>query len=270
MYAIDFEYDGRYLSDYGFIVCSFDDTNGVNTVESGAEITFNTVSMHRGNKYSLTSTKYESCVTAEFCICKNPDVYDDKEITDLEYRKISKWLNRKEFLPFMAIDDDHDNDICYYDASFNLKKVKILEKVYGISLTMNTNKPFGYGELVEEYIDSDGSETIYEVENTSDEFGCMYPDIEIVIPHDIDSLTISNITNGSIMQLYNCMEGETINIYGESQIIETSYNSHDICDDFNYEFLTLRNLLDDCVNQIKVSDECSIKISYYPVNKSSL
>lgn len=44
MYALDFEYDGQYLSDYGFIICDFNSSSGADIVSAGSMITFNTVS----------------------------------------------------------------------------------------------------------------------------------------------------------------------------------------------------------------------------------
>ena len=52
MYACDFEYDGQYLSDYGFIICNFNGSSDFDVVSAGSKITFNTVSRHRGKKYS--------------------------------------------------------------------------------------------------------------------------------------------------------------------------------------------------------------------------
>lgn len=151
MRAIDFEYDNQYLSDYGFIICDFNFSSGANEVDAGSTITFNKISRHGGKRYGLSSTQYDECVTTSFDICKNPDIYDpeDMEISNDEYRDIMRWLNRREFLKFQVIDDGNDNferDTCYYNASFNVDKIKINEKLCGMRLTMETDKPFGYGQ----------------------------------------------------------------------------------------------------------------------------
>ena len=64
MYAIDFSYDKNFLSDFGMVICSFDSPSGTQTVSAGSKITFNTVPMHNGKKYSLTGTQYDECITA--------------------------------------------------------------------------------------------------------------------------------------------------------------------------------------------------------------
>ena len=62
MYACDFEYDGQYLSDYGFVICNLNGTSDFDTVSAGSRITFNTVSRHRGKMYSLTGTQYDDAL----------------------------------------------------------------------------------------------------------------------------------------------------------------------------------------------------------------
>ena len=48
MKALDFEYDGQLLSDYGFIICNFDYGSGATEVSSGATITFSKKSHNGG------------------------------------------------------------------------------------------------------------------------------------------------------------------------------------------------------------------------------
>ena len=150
MYAKDFEYDGHKLSDFGFIVCSFNGAGDVETVSAGSEITFNKVSHHQGKKQSLTSTKYERCIQSVFQICKNPCAGSKSIITDEEYRNIMRWLNRREFLPFKPIFSDEQKEDVYYNASFNVNKIMANGKLYGLELNMETDKPFGYGSLITE------------------------------------------------------------------------------------------------------------------------
>ena len=148
IYATDFEYNNKYLSDYGFMVCSFDTSSGADTVDSGADITFNTVAQGNGSSYLLTGTKYEDCITATFDICKDPDIYDDLEITNEEYSKLARWLNRKQFLRFRVIDEEHETTPCYYEVSFNISKIKIRERLYGLELEMTSNKPLDRKSVV--------------------------------------------------------------------------------------------------------------------------
>lgn len=271
MYSVDFEYDNRYLSDYGFIICDFNSNNGANEVEVGSVITFNRVSHHSGKKYSLSSTQYDEYITATFDICKDSDIFEreEMEISNDEYRDIVRWLNRRGFFKFRVIDDNGINfnkDVCYYNASFNVKKITIGDKLYGIRLSMETDSPFGYGCENETILNFTSNYQAKKIKYISDEIGFTYPTVIITCKRDCN-LTISNTTLDSVMSIKNCVSGEVITVYGDTHIITTSISSHDICNDFNYEFLKIGNSLEDEYNTITASYPCDVVIKYAPIIK---
>lgn len=270
MYAIDFEYDGQYLSDYGFVICSFDGSYGSETVSAGSKITFNTVPMHNGKKYSLTGTQYDECIQTTFSIAKNPchnDGMDDMKITNDEYRDMMRWLNRREFLKFQIFDENEDNrDTCFFEASFNVEKIFFGGTLYGLNLTMETNRPFGYGEeqvLVYDITDTSKEYILYDV---SDEIGYVYPDMTITC-NGTGNLTIANKTENCSMAINNCSSGEVITVNGEEQIISSSLNSHHLYDDFNFEFFRIGNTFANRENIITTSLPCTLEIKYVPIVK---
>lgn len=266
MNAIDFEYDGQYLSDFGFIICDFNGSSGADAVSVGSTLTFNTVSRYGGKMHSLTSTQYDECITATFDICKNPDEYDDMEITGDEFRDLMRWLNRREFLKFQIYDSDLDYETCYFEASFNVEKIKIHETTYGLRLNMETNKPFGYGaEQRVKWTFSDTS-SYKLLSNISDEIGNLYPSMKITCAEDGD-LQIYNALCDCTMEIKNCTSGEVIEIDGDTQIITTSLSTHKVCEDFNYEFFKIGNTYDNRNNKISVTLACALEISYNPIIK---
>lgn len=273
MRAIDFEYDNQYLSDYGFIICDFNFSSGANEVDAGSTITFNKISRHSGKRYGLSSTQYDECITTSFDICKNPDIYDpeDMEISNDEYRDIMRWLNRREFLKFQVIDDGNDNferDTCYYNASFNVNKIKINEKLCGMRLTMETDKPFGYGQeqsVSWTFSDSNVSKILSDI---SDEIGYTYPTVIITINRNGD-LSLYNELENCTTVIKNCKVGEVITLNGDTQIITTTYAGHDICNDFNYEFFRIGNTINNRNNRISVSLPCNVVIKYTPIIKDT-
>lgn len=266
MYAVDFEYDGQYLSDYGFIVCDFNSSSDENIVDAGSQITFNKVSRNGGNRFGLTSSQYDDCITATFSICKNPDIYDDLKISDIEYREIFRWLNRKEFLKFRFVDDE--NETRFFNASFNVSKVKIRELLYAMELTMETNMPFAYGEEQIISLNFDSTNLSQNLYNTSDEIGYIRPFITIVCNTSGD-LVLQNNMGDCITRINNCKSGESITIDNENEIINTSDNSHDIYNDFNFDFFKIGNTYKDRVNTIHSSIPCSLEIKYSPIIKDS-
>lgn len=266
MYALDFEYDGRYLSDYGFIICDFNSTSGANISNAGSKVTFNTVPRQHGKHFGLVGTQYNECIQTNFHICKNPDLFDDMRITDEEFRKIFRWLNRREFLKFRVLDDETHFGSRFYLASFNVSKIKIGEILYGIDLTMETDKPFAYGKELHYSWEITDASTGVLITDISDEIGFIYPYAKIYCKADGD-LSIANSFDNSIVLIKNCSAGEEIIFHGDSLVITTSYASHDICNDFNYEFLKIGNSIDNRYNKITVSIPCELEIRYSPIIK---
>jgi hypothetical protein len=141
--AYDFEYDGRRLSDFGCMICSFD-SKGMETVSNGALITFNTLPMQGGSRYELTSTIYEDCLEATIQICKNTCSGNTSEIYPHEFRELTRWLSRKKFLKFKILDDNYWD--LYFEASFNISRIEIDGKLIGLELQVLTNRPFALKE----------------------------------------------------------------------------------------------------------------------------
>ena len=73
MKAFDFSYGDKRLSDFGFILCNFGGSKGLDTVSDGCQITFNTVPVLGGSKHHLVSTEYEECLEDvwQICLCQN-------------------------------------------------------------------------------------------------------------------------------------------------------------------------------------------------------
>lgn len=268
MFAYDFEYDGQYLSDYGFTICSFNNSSDFEVVSAGSQITFNTVSRHRGKKYSLTGTQYDECVTTTFDICKDPCVYSDLLITNDEYREIVRWLNRNKFLKFQILNEDEEEDACYYDASFNVEKVVINKELYGLEITMESNRPFGYGqELTFTWTVSDIAKS-YTLCDMSDEIGYTYPSLTITCAES-GNLKLYNEMEDSTMVINNVSSGEVISIDGSTHIITSSLSDHNLYDDFNFEFFKIGNVLGDRNNKITSSLKCTITLKYAPIIKDA-
>ena len=61
MKAKDFEFDGKNLSDFGFVICNFG-SKGLETISNGGQSTFNTISTLDGKKHKKVSVKYEDLI----------------------------------------------------------------------------------------------------------------------------------------------------------------------------------------------------------------
>ena len=268
MYATDFIYDGEYLSDYNFVICSIDSSGGVSEISAGSEITFNQTALNSGNKHSLTSTKYNTCVSATFDICKDPDYHKNIEITESEHREIIRWLNRNTFNKF-GFRTGYVRD-CYYNASFNITNIYIDDVLCGFRLHMTTNMPYGYGEEVVTTLSVTNTLQSFNIENLSDEIGFVNPNLTILVGDSSGDLVITNKTylGDEPMIIKNCIPNETIHIDCDNQIIYSNMSSHNISNDFNYRFFKLGRSYKSGTNKIEVSLPCYIDIKYNPIIKN--
>lgn len=270
MFATDFIYDNIQLSSKGYIVCDFDAPSGVNVVDIGSNITFNKVKRDGGRIYTLASATYEECLTATFDICKDDEKFDksDMGLSTEEFREIVQWLNRREFLPFRII--DNKDTVCWYNASFNVDKIIVGDKICGARLTMETDKPFGFGDTYTESHTYGSDKAVWKVPNKSNEIGYLYPTVNI---HCLASgeLRIFNEMEHCETVIKNCQLGENIEINGATQTISSDVASHKINNDFNWEFPRLGVRIKDGqvqrYNNITVSQICSIAIVYTPIVK---
>lgn len=264
MKAYDFEYAGRNLSEFGCILCSFGE-KGLETVSDGSEITFNTTSVSNGSKHNLISAQYEDCLEATFQLCKHSCNGGIQEITEPEHRELTKWLVRKRFLKFKILDEDHID--LYYEATFSISKIEIDGRLYGLELVMKTNRPFSLKEPRIITIKNTIQNGKHFINDTSYEEGHIYPITEIVVAEDGD-LDIYNALEDRHTIIKNCKANEVIAM--DYPIIQSSISSHNIQNDFNWNFFRVANTYDNSRNDLIVSLPCSIKIKYSPIVKVGL
>lgn len=268
MKSLDFMYDGQYLSDYGFSIGYVTTSGRSVTVSPGAEIEFEKISRNRGRDYSLVSANYSGSYTTTFEIFKNPEIYGDAlDITDDEARDLIRWLNRREFLPFCLLTNEDETEK-FYNASFNVARIKVDERVIGLQLTMETDAAVGYGaEITNKYTVSQ-TDTVFVLSDMSDEVGYLYPDVSILVQR-AGTLQIVNQTFGETTEIKNCVMGETIKMYGNTMMIETDDINHakTIAQDFNFNFLKIGNTINNRQNRLTFSLPCVATIKYKPIIK---
>lgn len=264
MKANDFEFNGKRLSDFGFIICNFGDL-GLNTVSNGSYITFNTTPSLDGAIYRLTSTIYDECLETTIQICKNPCTGNISEISSTELRELMKWLNRKTFLKLKFLSEEYIDTYC--EAIINVSRIEIDGKVYGLELEIKTNRPFMLKEPRIIKINNTEVDGKHSINDTSYEEGHIYPKTEIVISEDGD-LNIYNAIEDRTTFIKNCVQGEVISM--DYPVISSSISSHNIQNDFNWNFFRVANTYDNSRNDLTISLPCSIKIEYSPIVKVGL
>ena len=266
MNAVDFHYDGLYLSDFGYMICSFDGGNSPETISMGSEITFTQSPVSNGRRFMITSASYDSCIEAEFSICKDPDVFTDYEerfFTVEEQQELMRWLNRTDMHRFAPVEDEIVD--IFYEGSFNLSKIELNGNVIGMNLHFISNRPFGFATDIEHRFEvaAGGS---YIVRDGSDEIGYDYPYMKIKMKNS-GTLTITNSFDGRSTIIKNCVSGETITM--KDMIIESSDVAHQgtIMNDFNFLFPRICNSYDNLDNKFTFSLPCEVEITYKPIRK---
>lgn len=264
MRAYDFKYAGRNLSEFGMIICNFGD-KGLDTVSDGAQITFNMISTLGGSKHELTSAEYEECLETTIQICKHSCTDGIQEITAVEHRELTKWLNRKRFLKFKPLSEEYID--LYFEASFNISRIELDGKLYGLELEVVTNRPFALKEpktITIRNLEENGE---YSLNDTSHEEGYIYPYVEIVVSKS-GNLNIHNAIEDRNTYIANVSAGEVITM--DYPVIKSSVSSHNIQNDFNWNFFRVANTYENSRNDLTISIPCTIKVRYSPVVKVGL
>lgn len=271
MYASDFEYDGKLLSDFGFMVCQFDGSGSTDT-EKGSEIAFELASARNGMRRYVAGSSYKNTLNTTFQICKDPEYYigQDMEVTNDEFRILSRWLNRSEFLWFHSFDYcEPEKQKPWFRASFTLSRIKFGEATYGIELEMTTDSPFGYGEEIVNELSFTNASLSNTLMDRSDEIGDTYPSVIITCRAAGDLVLADDIT-GCSCEILDCHNGEIITMSGDTMIITTSRATHDVANDFNYDFFHFGNTFDAIENTITASIPCDVELRYRPIWKDTL
>lgn len=262
----DFEYDGKQLSDLGYMVCEFS-SNGINVIK-GANINLNTVSNSYGTKNYLVNSKYDNVLEDTFQICKNTCNNDNMELDVNEQRALTRWLNRKNYHKFKYLTYDYLD--FYFEATFNVSYIERGGKIYGLELEMVTNKPFALSKEKDYKLEIlDSNQTIVLIDESDDE-GCICPHMRITIGDIGGDFKISNTVGDKTdtMIIKNCTAGEEIVV--DYPIIYSSVLSHKIQNDFNWKFFGISNTNNNRVNKITVSLPCTIEMGYSPSVKLGL
>lgn len=279
---IDFEYDGKRLSDYGCIICHIESDFDEYEDSSSTDLTFTDVKNSRSSIHMVTSSQYESVYSATFDIMKNPCVsgysegynedaidgnYNNSFFSMQELEVLYTWLHRRKYCKFKLYSEDADDNVFYY-GSFNIQKIRYGNHIIGLTLKFTANAPYGFGDKIEHKLMMYNPKSTSIIVGTSGEYGMIIPDVSIKC-FIAGNITIKNKTTGTSITINNCVKDEIIFISGEYKIITTNNEDHEqtIADDYNYEYLDL--IFDEYTMENVYSSTlpCELTIQYNPIRK---
>lgn len=268
MQLIDFEYNGARLSDYDFMVCSFDGAN--ETVEINGGITVNKVKAPNAHRHMSVGVNYDETFSPTIQICKFSCNHDNHVITEEELRWMTRWLNRKSYCKFKPIYDDAAFTDVYYNATFNIQLVKIGGDVVGMELTMDTDSTYGYVEPVEykrTFYSTDEKLTIIDF---SDEVGYLYCNATIKCLASGELKISNDLDPNNVVIIKNCVANEVITLLGQQKIIQSDKEHKTLYNDFNYNYIRISNTYEDNENVFTTSLPCEVTLTYSPIRKVGL
>lgn len=269
MYATDFEYDGLTLSDFGMMIGSFS-SPGTETVSSGADINFHTVSPAGSDRFRFYGTKYEEAFTATLQICKSPCLSDTPYLTPAEISGLQRWLCRKDGYHRLHFISDSHLDI-YWNAAFSSKQVQVANQTAGLELTLFTDAPYAY-RREETFSWTLRPRESFSFYDSSDEVGYIYP-LTVITSHGSGNIELSNSLDSAALSIRNLANGETITLDGKNKLITSSKSHPDLPSHFNFHFPRICNTLTERKNEFTLSKDsvsCSISFTYSPIIKTGL
>lgn len=273
MYATDFEYADKRLSDFDCVICYINQSAGVEEVNIGCDITFSNVKNNHSSIHAKTASSYENVYTTTFQIMKNDCNNEvNKYFTYDEVRNIYKWLNRHEYHKFKPLPNDEQFFDVYYYGSFNIVEILINGRVAGFTLTFTSNAPYGFGEeICFQIVTSEENESFSLYGDSDETNSVIYPKVQIKCLAE-GTLEITNQTTKSHICVENCAVDEMITMDGVHKIITTNNEAHTtLPNDFNYEYLDIAVGEDDALENIyEVSIPCEITITYSPIRKAGV
>lgn len=278
MYATDFEYDGKCLSDYGMMICNFNSSD-LETVSSGSDITFNTVKPTGTNNVRMYGTKYEEMYTSTFQICCSPCNNERPYLDPLKISSIQRWLCKEDGYHKFKIIQDNFKDI-YWNATFSCKQINLYGEIVGLELTLYTNSPYSY-IAVQPILYSLQPGDSFSLNDVSDKVGAIYPKVTITCNggngSDNHKIKLSNNLDNKFLFLSNLSQGEIITIDGENKLIFSSITRNNLSNCFNYNFPRIFNKIENGVdireNVFLLSSDsipCDITFEYSPIIKVGL
>lgn len=273
MNILDFTFNGKKLSDFGYICCNFDSSSGTVEVSSGADVTLNQEKPSGSNKFNLYSTSYDKPFTLPLSICLNPCAnYENMDISVEQARKIQKWLSlrNKKF----KINAEGYEDI-YWIGTFTCKQVMLNDIIIGFNLTFTANTPYALQE--DESFNIELSNTLEsDIVFASDVYGYMDADYVITVKETGD-LKFDTYYYDPDTKLYsldreftvdNCFADEKIYIKGDAQIVTSDRTAHELGKDCNFILPRLVNTYqsdeEEVKNKIKSNLKCNVQITYNP------
>lgn len=261
MSVADFIYDNTRLSEFQdgkYVMASFSSTT--TPTEGQRDIT--QTSLFMGKEQPFLYQIYSSTLAFTITIIKNPCKTDEISISIEEMEALKRWLCRPAPHIFKLPEAEYQG--VHWDGSFNITEELSGSRRIGATLNFISTRPYA----VQDDVTYSGTATANEqiiINDTSVELGYLYPEVIITCSTSGD-LVIHNDFEDRDTIVKNCTNGETLTFSKYLQL-QSSQESHNVYDDFNFKFLRICNNYLTNENVITFSLPCEYTIVYNPIRK---
>lgn len=242
MFATDFLFDQHYASDFGLMICSFDQSP---ETASGGEIEYNTVKTPGRDRFSFYGAQRNTAIEWHFSICKNPDQNQTSYFTQYEESRIAKWLLQTDGYKLFHFCQEGYEDI-FYHACINMTPHQFLGQTVGFDLTVTSDCAYGFTSVITQKAVLNETETslVLEFRVLSDVKACILPRVRIrgtgsfQISNESDgghpAATFQNLSGGETQELIMDSDADTVFIQNKDTVVPLPNP-----DMFNWRFLRL-------------------------------
>lgn len=263
MYCTDFIFNNIRASDQNYMLCSFDSLDGA--VDTGSKIEFTTFSSTGGDKLFKTHSKYSEALGFRFSIIKKPCTSKNMYFSQEDIAFCIRWLIRKDYCYLRFLQDNWEN--IYFNCRLQLEQRIVGGHVVGLDITGTCDAPHGYGPKTSFTLT--GSHKKQMIYDDSDEIGQTYPYMKIICTTGEDELIdIENTDEKTHTMIAGCKKGEIITIDQNFQICTDDIeHSSTLANDFNFQYFSFGNTLDNRITNVKISPNCNVTFTYRPIRK---
>lgn len=261
MSVTNFMYDGISLNSFKngkYVMANF--TTGNVPTEGQRNIV--QTSLFSGKEQPFLYQNYSSTLSFIISIIKNPCMDDNIYFSVEDIEELKRWLCRPAPHIFRLINSQY-NDI-FWEGSFNLTEEVTGSNRIGVTITFVSTRPFALQNDVQFYGTTGNGDSIV-INDSSVEQGFLYPDMTIICLESGD-LEIHNDFEDRTTIVKDCRTDEEITFSKYLQV-SSSDETHDIYNDFNYQFFRICNNYNTNENVVTFSIPCRYSITYNPIRK---
>jgi hypothetical protein len=237
--AENFVFDGIGLDQKGLMICSFDNSGGLE-VSPGSNIEIQTIRNRYGREDCIGVTMGD-VLKFSVQVCKRPDVVkldalnnaQPQYIDDVQYRNIVKWLQgsrgfrKLTFAQGNLLPNESQN--IHFDAVVErIDRLKLRNNIIGLEIYFRTSQAYGYGDVVSTTIQASAEHVALQylggtdfVTFEDDYFTDIKPDLHIEVRKDGD-FSMKNLTNDTTFTVPDCVAGEILDYKGKRGICVSS------------------------------------------------